>query len=84
MTSRLLCLGRGRLGLSTAGDKVGSELGERGSELLLPIVNKLPLTLCSLGSKKEGLGGVWVDIVVVEIFIVCPIRDTVNHFTLHS
>lgn len=70
--------------LSAAGDCVGSELPEGRGELLLPVVVEREDALGGLGSKKDGLWGCWVDIVIVEIILIRPERDTTYNFTLHS
>lgn len=70
--------------LSAAGDGVGAELDECGCELLLPVVVELESSVSGLGSKKDGLGDLGVDIVVVEVLLIRPEGNTVYDFTLHA
>jgi len=60
------------------------KLVEGCGELLLPSVVELERALWGLGSKNDSLGGDGVDIVVIEILLIRPERDTVYYFTLHS
>lgn len=69
--------------LSAARDCVGAELDEGGRELLLPVVVELEGSV-GLGSKKDSLGGLGVDIVVVEVLLIRPEGNTVYDFTLHA
>ena len=68
--------------LSAARDCVGAELDEGSCELLLPVVVELKSAVGGLGSKKDCLGDLGVDIVVVEILLIRPERNTVYDFTL--
>ena len=70
--------------LSAAAGCVGSELLKSSSELLLPAVVELESALGGLGSKKDGLGSSRVDIVIEEVLLVGPERNTVYDFTLHA
>lgn len=70
--------------LSAARDCVGAELDEGGCELLLPVVVELEGSVGGLGSKKDCLGDLGVDIVVVEALLIRPERNTVYDFTLHA
>ena len=70
--------------LSAARDSVCAELDEGGRELLLPVVVELEGSVGGLGSKKDSLGGLGVDIVVVEVLLIRPEGNTVYDFTLHA
>ena len=70
--------------LSATRDGVDTELLEGCGELLLPAVIELEGAIGGLGSKKDGLGSRWVDIVVEQALLVCPERNTVYDFTLHA
>lgn len=51
---------------------------------MLPVVVELEGSVGGLGSKKDCLGDLGVDIVVVEVLLIRPERNTVYDFTLHA